>query len=85
MAAIFALFVHRRPVLWREIAGAVLAGLFMLLGYLLFEGFFILGTWQSALANIALSAIQPAACGVLGIVLLQIVDRIAPLRDRRFR
>ncbi len=84
MAAIFALFVYRKPVLWREIVGVVCAGLFMLLGYLLFEGFFILETWEAALANIALSAIQPAACGVLGVAVLQIVNRIPSVRDRRF-
>ena len=84
MAAIFALFVYRKPVLWREIVGVVCAGLFMLLGYLLFEEFFILKTWEAAFANIALSSIQPAACGVLGVAVLQIVNRIPSIRDRRF-
>lgn len=71
-AFVAALFVHklskgRLPMLFAAI-GAVLAELFMVLGYWLYK-WLILGKWESALASVPLNLIQAAAGVSLSLVM----------------
>ena len=81
MAFLFGLLVYKKPLFWREIVGAIVASAFMLAGYFVFEGF--LYGWAAALANVPMASIQPAACSVLGVALIQAASRIPAIRDRR--
>ena len=78
-ALVAALFVHklskgRKPMLFAAI-GAVLAELFMVLGYWLYK-WLILGRWESALTSVPLNLIQAAAGVSLSLVMYAALRKI---------
>ena len=69
----FSLFQKKMPELPSRIIAGVLAELFMVLGYLLFEG--VLYGFVASLVNIPANAIQGLAGLILGIVLIKIFEK----------
>lgn len=65
----------KKPLLARTV-GALLAALWMVMGYYIFEGF--LYGFGASLVNIPANAIQGAVGAVLGVVLIHMVEKITP-------
>ncbi len=60
----------------KRIVGALLAEIWMVLGYYIFEGF--LYGFAASLVNIPANAVQGAVGAVLGVLLVHMIDKIAP-------
>lgn len=75
----FAWFQKGLPALPSRIISGILAELFMVLGYLLFEG--VLYGFAPSLVNIPANAIQGLAGLILGIVLIKIFEKSKILHD----
>ncbi len=75
----FAWFQKGLPALPSRIISGILAELFMVLGYLLFEG--VLYGFAPSLVNIPANAIQGLAGLILGVVLIKIFEKSKILHD----
>lgn len=73
--AVIKSFRGKTPVLARAL-GALLAAVFMVAGYYIFEGF--LYGFGASLVNIPANAIQGAVGAVLGVILIHLIEKISP-------
>ena len=67
---------HEKKKVLAESIGALLAAIWMVVGYYIFEGF--LYGFGASLVNIPANAIQGAVGAVLGVVLVQLIEKISP-------
>ena len=65
-----------RKTVFARVLGAFLAAIWMVVGYYVFEGF--LYGFGASLANIPANAIQGAMGALLGVILVQLVEKISP-------
>ena len=70
------LFASHRTAVWARGLAALLAEIWMVLGYYLFEG--VLYGFGASLVNIPANAVQGAVGAVLGVLLAHMVDKISP-------
>lgn len=70
------LFSSRRNSVYARGLAALLAEVWMVLGYYLFEGF--LYGFAASLVNIPANAVQGAVGAVLGVLLVHMIDKITP-------
>ncbi len=73
--AVIKSFKGKKQILGSSI-GALLAALFMVIGYYVFEGF--LYGFGASLVNIPANAIQGAVGATLGVLLVQLIQKVSP-------
>jgi len=81
MALIAGTIVYKKTDLYRLVTGYILAGLFMIGGYLVFEGFYY--GWAPAIANIPFALIQPAVGIAVAVPMVLLFKRIPSLNRYR--
>ena len=83
MALLFCWIAGKNARLWPCVFGAVVASLWMLFGYYLFNATVLGYGWQTAFVNFLLDGIQPLSCSILGILCIQTSRRIPFLMKHR--
>ena len=83
MAFVCGLIMYKRPKIQFNLLAFITSGIIMLAGYFVFEGFYY--GWPAAIGNIPLSAIQPAVCTVVALIVVDILKRIPQIVAYRNR
>ncbi len=81
MAFTAGLIMYKRPKIQYNLLAFVTAGIIMLAGYFVFEGFYY--GWAGAIANIPLSSIQPAVCTAVALGVVEILKRVPQITAYR--
>ncbi|HOK81701.1 MAG TPA: ECF transporter S component [Clostridia bacterium] len=81
MALIAGVIVYKKTDVYRLVTGYIFAGLFMVGGYLVFEGFYY--GWAPAIANVPFALIQPAVAIAAAVPMVLLFSRIRGIEKYR--
>ena len=80
-ATCFALFIHNKPTLVRNIIALLIGTLVIAFGYFIYES--VLYGVVASIVNLPFNALQGACCGVVGGVLVQALSKVKAIETFR--